>query len=232
MTVKLSDPFEPGDIGKLPKLNCRACSDSKGRGCDKHKVSKCKECGNWLSSAHIHLDYVGHAHVTERLLKVDPDWSWEPMATDANGLPQLDGSGGLWIRLTVNGVTRPGYGDADGKRGGNAVKEAIGDAIRNAAMRFGVALDLWKKDKPEPVGPPRRDDKPVKPAAAEEQPRTEEQIRAGLRNKVMEMHRRRGWSLSSGFADFMEWSQGTEFKDATTEMLQQYVDALVKQEAS
>lgn len=29
--------------------------------------------------------------------------------------------------------------------GGDAVKEVIGDALRNAAMRFGAALDLWHK---------------------------------------------------------------------------------------
>ncbi len=57
----------------------------------------------------------------------------------------LDRNGGLWIRLTVLGVTRLGYGDAEGKTGGNAIKEAIGDALRNAAMRFGAALDLWHK---------------------------------------------------------------------------------------
>jgi hypothetical protein len=51
----------------------------------------------------------------------------------------------MWIRLTVCGVTRLGYGAADGKQGGDAVKEIIGDALRNAAMRFGAALDLWHK---------------------------------------------------------------------------------------
>ena len=51
----------------------------------------------------------------------------------------------MWIRLTVCGVTRLGYGDAQGKSGGNAMKERIGDALRNAAMRFGAALDLWHK---------------------------------------------------------------------------------------
>jgi hypothetical protein len=42
-------------------------------------------------------------------------------------------------------VTRLGYGNAEGKSGGDAVKEIIGDALRNAAMRFGAALDLWHK---------------------------------------------------------------------------------------
>jgi hypothetical protein len=86
------------------------------------------------------LDYVGHAAVTDRLLAVDPAWTWEPVALDAMGLPAYDQKGGLWIRLTVGGVTRLGYGD------GPDPKQRIGDAIRNAAMRFGVALDLWSKE--------------------------------------------------------------------------------------
>ena len=92
------------------------------------------------------LDYVGHAATTQRLLEVDPTWTWEPLALDEHGLPAFDTAGGLWIKLTVGGVTRLGYGDAAGKKGPNAVKEAIGDGIRNAAMRFGVALDLWAKE--------------------------------------------------------------------------------------
>lgn len=59
------------------------------------------------------------------------------------GLPNP--GAGMWIRLTVCGVSRLGYGSADGKQGGDAIKEIIGDALRNAAMRFGAALDLWHK---------------------------------------------------------------------------------------
>jgi hypothetical protein len=62
-----------------------------------------------------------------------------------DGSPAFDQAGGLWIKLTVCGQTRLGYGHADGKRGGDAIKEVIGDALRNAAMRFGAALDLWHK---------------------------------------------------------------------------------------
>lgn len=92
------------------------------------------------------LDYVGHAAVTDRLLAVDPDWSWEPFATDEHGLPAYQ-SGYLWIRLTVCGVTRIGVGD------GPDPKQRIGDAIRNAAMRFGVALDLWSRQELEGTDP-------------------------------------------------------------------------------
>jgi hypothetical protein len=93
-----------------------------------------------LPKGGVTLDYVGHAAVTDRLLQVDPEWTWEPFAEDANGLPALDRANNLWIRLTVGGVTRIGVGD------GKNAKECISDAIRNAAMRFGVALDLWAKE--------------------------------------------------------------------------------------
>lgn len=107
-----------------------------------------------LPKGGIMLDFVGHGFLTARFLDVDPEWTWEPFALDANGLPLLDESGGLWIRLTIAGVTRIGYGDASGKKGPNAVKEAIGDALRNSGMRFGAALDLWCKGDPDAPTPP------------------------------------------------------------------------------
>jgi len=100
---------------------------------------------SYLPKGGVKLAYVGHAALTDRLLDTDPAWTWEPLSLGANGLPVLDESGGLWIRLTVCGVTRLGYGDAGQKKGGDAMKERIGDALRNAAMRFGAALDLWHK---------------------------------------------------------------------------------------
>lgn len=113
---------------------------------------------SYLPKGGVKLAYVGHAALTDRLLDVDPAWSWEPLALDERGLPALDEVGGLWIRLTICGVTRLGYGDAGQKKGGDAMKERIGDALRNAAMRFGAALDLWHKGdlhadpEPEPTG--------------------------------------------------------------------------------
>jgi hypothetical protein len=101
-------------------------------------------CGGYHALS-IHLDYVGHAAITDRLLDADPGWNWEPLAFNSDGFPRFDAQGGLWIKLTVQGVTRLGYGDAQGKNGPNATKEAIGDALRNASMRFGAALDLWHK---------------------------------------------------------------------------------------
>ena len=100
---------------------------------------------NQIPKGGLKLDYVGHAALTKRLLETDLNWSWEPFAIGADGLPKLDEAGGLWIRLTVCGITRIGYGDAGNSKGTQAVKEAIGDALRNAGMRFGAALDLWHK---------------------------------------------------------------------------------------
>lgn len=163
--AKLREPFEVGQINKLPKPYSK--DSQKGR---------CNECGGYHGLPAVHLDYVGHAALTDRLLQVDPEWSWEPLAVGEDGLPRFDQNGGLWIRLTILGVTRLGYGDADGKRGGNAVKEAIGDALRNAGMRFGAALDLWHKgdlaaaaqeqNPPAAAAPPKPDDGPVDAAIA------------------------------------------------------------------
>ena len=109
-----------------------------------------------LPKGGIQLDFVGHGFITQRLLDVDPLWNWEPVAFDEHGLPLLDEFGGLWIKLTVCGVTRLGYGDAGGRKGPDAIKVAIGDALRNAGMRFGLALDLWCKGDPDAT-PPRKE---------------------------------------------------------------------------
>ncbi len=113
----LRAPFPPGAIGQLPR-------------------------------AGIKLDYVGHAAVTDRLLKADPAWTWEPLAFGDDGRPLIIVRGSeasMWIRLTVCDVTRIGVGTVKSDAF-EVEKQLIGDAIRNAAMRFGVALDLWSKE--------------------------------------------------------------------------------------
>lgn len=150
--AKLREPFPSEAIGKLPKVTCKACVD---RNCKDHTRKKCSECEAFMTPAHIHIDFVGHAQVTDRLLSVDPEWTWEPMAWAPDGLPALVRNErgtpvGMWIRLTVLGVTRPGYGSCEQNKI-EVVKELIGDALRNAAMRFGVALDMWSKGELESV---------------------------------------------------------------------------------
>ena len=138
----LRRPFLEHQIKKLPKPTQAQTDEVKNN----FKIGiRCAECGGWHHPKVVHLPYVGHAALTDRLLNADLLWNWEPLAVDADGLPLRDAAGGLWIKLTVCGMTRLGYGDAEGKKGGNAIKELIGDAMRNAAMRFGAALDLWHK---------------------------------------------------------------------------------------
>jgi hypothetical protein len=148
---KLREPFADHHISQLPKPYKK--DSPKGT---------CPECKGYHGLPAMHLDYVGHAALTDRLLDTDETWNWEPLAKDADGLPKLDRDGGLWIRLTVCGVTRLGYGDAGDKTGANAMKERIGDALRNAGMRFGAALDLWHKG--ELHSEEESEKKPAKPS--------------------------------------------------------------------
>lgn len=133
----LRKPFPDHQISLLPRPTKK--DNPKG---------SCRECGGYHGLPAVHLKYVGHAALTDRLLDADPLWTWEPLSLDSNGLPAFDKTGGLWIKLTVCGVTRLGYGnaqDSEYKEVGAREKEVIGDALRNAAMRFGAALDLWHK---------------------------------------------------------------------------------------
>ena len=132
----LREPFLAHQISSLPKPYKK--DSPKGN---------CPDCGGYHGLPAVHLDYVGHAALTDRLLDCDINWDWEPLAIDhQSGLPRLDTHGNLWIKLTVCGVTRLGYGSApSGKDAMDRNKELIGDALRNAAMRFGAALDLWHK---------------------------------------------------------------------------------------
>jgi len=123
-----------------------------------------------LPKGGVSLKYLDHAHVTRALLECDPTWYWEPIAMDIEtALPVLDRDSdgrpiGLWIYLHVCGVRRPGYGSIEYRevRGDqspsadNAIKMIISDALKNAAMRFGVALNLWGKDHEEKATPAPR----------------------------------------------------------------------------
>jgi hypothetical protein len=197
----LRAPFNPSTVGKLPRVTCKACSNSASKHCDKHERKDCAVCGNWISTQHIHLDYVGHAEVTDRLLSVDPAWTWEPFAVGDDGLPVVkkgaSGEWELWIKLTVCGVTRIGVGSVS--TGFDAEKQLIGDALRNAAMRFGVALDLWAKSELESAS----DDTPIAgpPPPA---PTPAQKARAEFGEKVRQSPCRdqfKKWAKEQGFPD-------------------------------
>lgn len=178
--AQLREPFPPEAVGKLPRSTCQDCSSKDGTrdSCPRHpNRGSCPVCGNYHNTqSTMHLDFVGHADVTDRLLQVDPEWTWEPAMRDQFGQPSVaasvDRDGNLWINLTVLGVTRPGVGD------GKNAKEKIGDALRNAAMRFGVALDLWAKGDrdwahAEKTGTDQHPDTAPPPAAQSDRPAPE-----------------------------------------------------------
>ena len=107
----------------------------------------------------VSLDYVGHAEITKILIEIDPLWSWAPVAWE-NGRPathtqlgkitKRDGTVlefptvSMWGYLTLLGVTRIAVGSVEAHKA-DLDKELVSDFLRNAAMRFGIALDLWTK---------------------------------------------------------------------------------------
>ena len=120
---------------------------------DPETISRLKKPGG------VVLHYVGHAEITRVLLEVDPGWTWEPLEIVA-GRPAIHFHTGIvkrrdtehevtmatmWGRLTLDGVTRVAVGSVEAHKP-DLDKELVSDFLRNAAMRFGIALTLWMKD--------------------------------------------------------------------------------------
>ncbi|WP_138443547.1 hypothetical protein [Sinomonas susongensis] len=236
---QLRRPFAPNEIERLPKQlrknddNRGPCEDTpRGRqySADRHF------CGGFHARS-LHLDYVGHAGITDRLNEVDPLWDYEFMHVDlpawasaavgalyqhgtpdaiaeAGRLVKLHGipisrDGGYWIKLTILGHTRIGFGDAGAKSGANATKEVIGDALRNAAMRFGVGTYLWSKsdaalakkqaeevehDDAPAAAPPAP---PAPPAKPWDEAQADAAIKFALRTQQPEVALRKAWDDAS-----------------------------------
>ena len=104
------------------------------------------------------LPYMGHGWITLALISIDPFWTLEPLMVD--GRPGLyretsvftkrDGTTipterwVMWAYLTVLGHKRLCVGTCTTDKA-DPEKELIGDALRNGALRFGVATNLWSK---------------------------------------------------------------------------------------
>lgn len=150
MSAALMADFAGEQIGHKPATWCKNCAavvrNKSGKSCGEHRVVKCQKCKTNVTEAHTCLDFVGHADVRARLCEVDPEWTWAPLDFPGTGsLILSDGHPvGLWITLTVGGVPKPGYGSVD-KGKAEAMKELIGDALRNAGLSFGIAWKLWAK---------------------------------------------------------------------------------------
>ena len=92
------------------------------------------------------LDFVGHADITKILIEVDPLWRWVPIAWN-EGRPAIhieNGMATMWAELTLLGHSRLGVGSVRADKP-DLDKELVSDFLRNAAMRFGICLNLWTK---------------------------------------------------------------------------------------
>lgn len=124
-----------------------------------------------LNKNGVDLSYVGHAEITRALCEIDENWTWEPVL-GADGLPAIRIQHGhiprrdkepiqvdmatMWGKLTLCGVTRWAVGSVEAHKP-DLDKELVSDFLRNAAMRFGIALTLWMKDaSSQPVSQTRR----------------------------------------------------------------------------
>jgi len=132
-------PTDPALISKLPRGGSKTAEN----------VS-CDVCHGWHKPNAIHLDYLGHSDTCLIIARADPFWEWRPKGGfDDGGVPLfIRGGNGypfqMWIDLEILGFVRPGIGTVEQGKG-DPEKELIGDAIRNAAMRFGIGADLWSK---------------------------------------------------------------------------------------
>ena len=114
---------------------------------DKYAVPDPKIVGK-LPRGNIQLDYVGHAEITRILIDIDPLWEWKPLKIDDDGLPSYrveNGMAHMAGALTLLGHTRLAIGSAPHNKQ-DLLKELVSDFLRNAGMRFGLALSLWSKE--------------------------------------------------------------------------------------
>lgn len=127
---------DPALVSKLPK----------GGNKDRGSWRDCRTCGGWHAPNAVHLDYVGHAEITRALIEIDPEWNWQPVEWH-EGAPRVherNGVATMWGWLTVLDKSVLGVGTCDASKP-DRDKELVGDFLRNAAMRLGVALALWSK---------------------------------------------------------------------------------------
>ena len=108
-------------------------------------------------------------------------------------------------------MTRLGVGD------GSNMKQRIGDALRNAAVRFGVALDLWTKDELEShiEAPDLKNEKPsdhAKRAETPAEPRslapecddTGELLTTEQIAELMQIAKRKGYATKEAATAFLD----------------------------
>lgn len=86
------------------------------------------------------VDYVEWHTVADLLDRLIPEWSHA-----VRDIVQVGNFVAVTVALTLNGVTREGVGTgaADTETG---IKKAEHDALKRAAVKFGIARDLYRED--------------------------------------------------------------------------------------
>lgn len=138
----LAKPFDSQQVGKLPR---------GGDDVPKGQWSRCRECKQKTPPNHFHVDYIGHAVVTDRLNSVvgPAGWSWTLVTVERDQGGRLLAVVGEMTVLEHTKGPEIGTPAQTQREYGDALKSAISDYICRAAMRFGVALDLWAKQQLE-----------------------------------------------------------------------------------
>ena len=95
------------------------------------------------------VDYVEWHAVADLLDRICPDWAHQVM-----GIKQIGDFVAVTASITIKGVTRQGVGtgSAYDEKG---IKKAEHDALKRAAVKFGVARELYRKEEeaaPRPAG--------------------------------------------------------------------------------
>lgn len=97
------------------------------------------------------FQFISHGLITERLTEADP--FWESVITNVHTYTGASGElhcAGVVIHLTINfpehgAVTRTESGGPQRQESfALEIKNAQSDALKRAAMRFGVALQMWE----------------------------------------------------------------------------------------
>ncbi|MCB1025217.1 MAG: hypothetical protein KDB79_12550 [Acidobacteria bacterium] len=89
-------------------------------------------------------DYVEWHTVADILDETTPDWAHEVKAIN-----QIGSIVTVTVAITIDGITREGIGTgfAESETG---IRKAEHDALKRAAVKFGIARDLYKDELPDP----------------------------------------------------------------------------------
>ena len=139
--LALSEPFGEDETATRSEIWCESCAADN---CLAHAEGVCVECGERGTEAHDHVTYVPIDSLKQRFNRVDPGWTWEPLAIADNGTPVIVRDGNFnvfWVALTIGGITHKGVGFASVRSGGVFGPAGLrSQAIANAARDFGCGV--------------------------------------------------------------------------------------------